>query len=164
MNKIVRHSPGYTLIELLVSLVVISIVFGLGVAGYRDFARRQALSGAAKNIASDLKLAQQKAAAGEKPASGTCSAENLSGYYFRVTNATTYTVSAACGSGENVLKTVNLAANPATTNITIAISQPVLFKVLSQGTNLSSASTLTVTDTKSGRQFGVIISIGGSVE
>ena len=45
---------GYTLIELLVVITISIIIFGVGMAGYRECSRRQALTGILKQTKADL--------------------------------------------------------------------------------------------------------------
>lgn len=76
-----RKRDGFTLIELLVVISISSILFGIGYASYRSYTQRQILMSAGRDIVSGLKTAQNKAAAGEKPASCT-DAQALDGYRF----------------------------------------------------------------------------------
>ncbi len=130
-----NRKSGYTLIELLVGLTIISIVFSIGFAGYRDFSRRQTVVGVTKSIISDLRNAQQLALIGQKP--DTCT--RLSGYTFTAVSSTNYTISANCINGNIEVKNIVLP-----TNITISLGS-IMFKVLGQGTNLSAAYTFTIT-------------------
>ena len=56
---------GYTLIELLVGISIIAIIFGVGFVSYREFSRRQSLTGVTKQLVGDLRLAQQLALTGQ---------------------------------------------------------------------------------------------------
>lgn len=58
---------GFTLIEILVSVAIIFLLTGLTLAGYGAFNKKQTVETAAYQLASDLRLAQQKAISGEKP-------------------------------------------------------------------------------------------------
>lgn len=152
---------GYTLIELLVGISIVSIIFGIGFAGYRDFSRRQALTGVSKQFKADLRLIQQLALTGQKPTGVSC--DTLNSYTFSRTSASTYNLIANCVSSLGVVsspiyKTVNLG-----TDITYTSTNPTFrFKVLGQGTNLTANNVITLTHT-SGTQAILTIGIGGDV-
>jgi prepilin-type N-terminal cleavage/methylation domain-containing protein len=64
---------GFTLVEILVSVSVIGLLLGLGLAQYSRFNRRQIVEQAARNLIQSLRLAQNKALSGEKDcSSGVC--------------------------------------------------------------------------------------------
>lgn len=162
MNTANKNS-GYTLIELLVGLTIISIIFSIGFAGYRDFSRRQAVAGVAKSIQSDLRNAQQLALTGQKPTvdylnnSVTCT--RLSGYSFSRISATNYQIRAHCD---------NLALPTPIKNVVLSSdlslsAGSVKFKVLGQGTDLSAPIIFTVTHT-AGTTGTVTVGIGGDVK
>lgn len=119
---------GYTLIELLIVFSIIGILLGVGIVAYNDFNKRQTLKGAALTLKNDLRAAQNKALAGEKPPGG-CTV--LDGYEVGFT-ATGYSFRAKCSPGPSygTATTVNL---PTGVNLTISPAGSVLFKVLSQG-------------------------------
>jgi len=70
---------GFSLIELLVVISIITLLFGFGMATYNDFNRRQMVSQSAKAIKNNLRLAQSKAMAGEKDCSAGVCGGNVSG-------------------------------------------------------------------------------------
>ena len=61
---------GYTLFELIVSIAIITIVFGLAIAAYNTFNKRERLRQTGLNLKANLRFAQTKALSAEKPASG----------------------------------------------------------------------------------------------
>ena len=160
-------SKGYTLIEILVGLTIISLLFSMGFVSYRDFSRRQALNGAAKTVQGDLRLTQQQALSGQKPDDGNCNTPNLlNGYNFRVDSSSSYAVEAACsgGGGTNVeVKSVDL---PSGVSISTPSPNPILFKVLGQGTNIASGGSAVVTLTQTGVSSPITITItaGGEIK
>ena len=116
---------GFTLIELLVAVSVMGIVFSVGVAQYQEFNRRQIVLQAAQDLKSDLRLAQDKALAGEKP-SGCVT---LEGYRLSFTSEKNYKIEAVCSGGvTSEVKSVDLSGN-----VTGPSGEWVLFKVLAQG-------------------------------
>ena len=150
-----KKLSGYTLIELLVAITVISIVFAIGYASFREFSRRQALTGIVRSVTSDLRLAQQLSLTGEKPETGSCT--TLEGYSF-APNSGNYTVTANCSNADRLIKTVTLESG-------VTISGPtVQFKVLGQGTNLNSTATLTINHSVLGNSVTITVGKGGEVK
>jgi len=160
-----KTAKGYTLIELLIGITIISIVFTVGYASFREFSRRQALTGVTKIVKSDLRQIQQLALTGQKPTSGSC--PKLVGYTFtRLGGGSTYDINASCdisvGASPNIvsrlIKTVPL------TGVTFTMTtSPTLFKVLGQGTNLTAVNTLIFTHTATGTQSTITIGTGGQI-
>lgn len=157
------NSRGYTLVEILVVVSIIGLLFSIGFAGYRDFGRRQELQGVVKQIQGDLRKTQQMALSGVKPDDSRCNnPETLNGYYFRaISSGLAYTIEAYCTGGSVIFgETVNLP-----TGITISISSnPVLFKILGTGTNISLDNVITVTQTATGNSTTVTIGAGGEIK
>lgn len=155
---------GYTLIELLVSMTIIAIVFTIGLVSFRDFSRRQALAGILKSVKADLRLAQQFALTGQKPAD--CDSSNsLSGYSFKITGDYSYDLVANCMNGaasnDVVIKSVDLTVK----QVKISPNQGLVkFKVLGQGTNLTAPLTISLLHDLAGTTGQVIIGIGGEVK
>ncbi len=161
-HKYFRINNGYTLIELLVGLSIVSIIFSVGFAGYRDFSRRQALTGVSKQLKSDLRLAQQLALTGQKPDGVAC--DTLNGYTFNRINSNEYSLVANCTNGGVTLtspeyKRVDLG-DDITLTATVSSFQ---FKSLGQGTNLSAANTLTLTHI-SGNVSVLNVGVGGDIK
>lgn len=150
------NSRGYTLIELLVAISIGIIVFTIGFAGYREFSRRQALTGIVKQIKADLRLAQQLALTGQKPTVGSC--VRLDGYSFTRTSPTSYQLIANCTNANRIVKDITISPN---TTITAGT---VIFKVLGQGTNLTAPLTFTITNSLTGTSGNIIIGIGGDIK
>lgn len=164
----VKHQPlnigrGYTLIEILVSLTILSIIFGFGYVSFRDFSRRQAVAGVAKSINGDLRLTQEMALSGKKPDDAKCAAPNtLRGYFFRVDSAQSYSIGADCTGGSVLTKSVDL---PSDISISTPSPNPILFKVLGQGTNLTSSKTmLTLTQMGTANSTTITISKEGEIK
>ncbi|EKE05833.1 MAG: hypothetical protein ACD_19C00176G0055 [uncultured bacterium] len=147
-----RNSKGYTLIELLVVITISIIVFGVGLAGYREFSRRQALTGILKQVKADLRLAQQLALTGQKPE--TCA--KLIGYTFTATSSN-YKIIASCSGGSVENKSADMPVN------TTISAGSLTFKILGQGTSLSSSLTFTITNSVAGTTGTVIVGTGGDI-
>lgn len=164
MQKLPAYSKpnsAYTFIEILVALTIVGLIFGIGYVSFRDFSRRQALLGTTRNIKGDLRLAQEQAISGEKPSDFRCDSPNtLSGYYFNRVSANSYSLVARCSGGNVVSKEVNLPSD-----ISIAANQnPIVFKVLGQGTDVPQASPAVITLTQAGTSNTATISISSTGE
>lgn len=157
---------AFTLIEILVSMTIVGFLFSFGYASFRDFSRRQALAGVVKQVQGDLRLAQQKALSGEKPAGCTAPppVKTLNAYNFYRSTEDTYKIQADCTVvGVVDVKTVTL---PAGAKILTPSPNPIKFNVLSRGTNIVSGESATITLTQAGvpDQQDVIVTAGGEIK
>ena len=156
---------GYTLVEVLVSLTIVGLLFGFGFASFRDFSRRQQLTGVARSIKGEIRLVQSKASAGEKPDNANCSGTNtLSSYGFQIVNSTSYKVVANCLGGSvdiwDVPKSLpdGISMSPASGTIS--------FKVLGQGTNIAAGGSVVITFTQAGTNNTSLVTVtsGGEIK
>lgn len=85
--------PGFTLVELIVASSISVLLFTFGLAAYRGFGSRQALSQAGASFQTQLRLIQQKAISGEKP---TGCLGTLNKYTVSWSGAGSFEVKAAC--------------------------------------------------------------------
>lgn len=154
-----KNKSAYTLIELIISLTIISLIFTFGYVSFRDFSRRQALLGVTKSITSDLRYAQQLAITGQKPSGVTCT--TLLGYTFTRLTTTTYRIKANCMNVVASTPTIKDITMPL--DITISAGT-VMFKVLGQGTDLSDPLVFTLTNTKANISQTVTIGVGGDIQ
>lgn len=129
---------GFTIVELLVVIVIISMVMAAGSIGYRQFAQRQKIVNLKRQVVGDIRAAQSDAASGRKPAG--CS-DTLEGYAFTVTSPTSYKVYADCTVNDVDIKNVTL---PTGSSISANV-YPVIFRALANGTNLSAGASATIT-------------------
>lgn len=154
-------SQGYTLVELIIGIVIISIVFTIGYAGYRQFSRRQALTGVSQTLIADLRVAQQLALTGQKPLGATCL--KLRGYTFTRVSSSNYKIYATCDNNGSTVnhetKSVDLATGVGLT----ATTNSILFKVLGQGTDLLGSNVLRLTHTGSTSAAQITVGTGGNV-
>lgn len=154
---------GYTLIEVLVGLVIVTLIFSFGYVGFREFARRQTIISAVRSVKGELRLAQEQALAGKKPDHVNCNSPNrLQGYYFRVTSTTTYKIEALCTGG-----TVDIKEETITSPLTISAPSPnpILFKVLGQGTNIPSGdATITITLPATSQATDITVGSTGEIQ
>lgn len=158
----IRHTGAYTLIELLIVITISIIIFSVGIVGYREFSRRQALTGITKQIKADLRLTQQLALTGQKPTedyqgnSVTCS--RLSSYTFTRINSVTYQIIANCTNTNSIIKNIDMPED------TIISAGNIVFKALGQGTSLSSPLTYTITNTQSSTTNTIVVGVGGDIQ
>ena len=153
---------GYTLIELLVAMSIMAILFTLGYASFRDYSRRQVLTSYVQKVKGDLSLAREKAISGQKPDGVECdSPEILSGYNFRVISNESYVIEAVCSNGTKQIKTPVLVEEGLSLNIP---ANPIFFKVLSKGTNLSSDSEIIISQESTGYTSSLFITQSGEIK
>ncbi len=149
---------AYTLIELLIVISITAIVFGVGIAGYREFSRRQALTGILKQVKADLRLAQQLSLSGQKPSDVTC--VKLDSYTF-TSSGPGYQIIATCINPATVTSIVKDVTMPQDTTIS---NGSVKFKILGQGTDLASLLTLTIQNAVSGTSGKILVAVGGAIQ
>lgn len=157
---------GYTLIEILVGLTIVGILFSFGYVSFRDFSRREALSGTSKKVQGDLRFAQSMALAGQKPEppnDAPCTANRLIGYNFKVYATNEYKIEAVCGATAVTVKDVVLSGDVL---ISSPSTNPILFKVLGNGTNIvaGAKTTLTLTQTGTNSTATITITAGGEIK
>lgn len=167
-----KIEKAYTLIELLIVIMIMAVLFTIGYVGYRDYARRQVVAGVVKQIQGDLRLTQQMALSGQKPNEKGCADSTglaLDGVYFGITNnpRPLYRIRAVCGNDPTqvsypILKEVNLPDGISFSGIN---HNPIVFKVLGQGTNITVSETAVITVTQTGtNNVGTIsVSSGGEI-
>jgi prepilin-type N-terminal cleavage/methylation domain-containing protein len=156
----IKNKNGFTLVELLVGVTIIVILFSIGLASYRNFARRQELQGYIKTLTSDLRSAQQLALSGQKPDPSIGLCDRLNGYSFFRSGSDSYQIRANCSEGERIVKTVDL---PTTIVISSTVSTT-RFKVLGLGTDLVSDNIITLSSTATGNSADVTIGVGGEIK
>jgi prepilin-type N-terminal cleavage/methylation domain-containing protein len=149
-----KSCPGFTLIELLVVISIISALFSIGLAQYNKFNRRQILVKAKDQLISDLRLAQSKSLAAEKPAA--CGTTPLSGHKLKFIDNQNYKIVAVCGNEVDLKTDIALPAG--------VTKQPgldeVFFRVLSQG----SPTDVTLTLFGFGEKQTITITTAGEIK
>ena len=161
MRKNCRNIGGFTLIELMVSMTIMAIVTGIGMAGYNSFNRKQQLNRGADLIATELRSLQKRADSGQFPTDGsTCNALEE----YRATIATNVVrLSYHCDSGANtgIIGTVPLHSD-------VRVDNGIHSFYTAQGSGLNSYSGPgSITVTHSSLPVGVfrtiVISDSGSI-
>ena len=167
MKKTIRcASKGYTLIEILVALTIVGLLFGFGFVSFRDFARRQTISGAADSLRGDIRLTQSDAISGVKPDDINCNSPYvLLAYNFNIISSSEYRIDAVC-SGPSANVVVKDVVIPSDISISTPSPNPIQFKVLGQGTNIASGSNATINFTQTGTTNTAIVSVssGGEIQ
>jgi len=156
-----EREKGYTLIEILVTLVIIGILFGVGFLNFREFSRKQSLVSLSRKVKGDLALARESAVSGKKPSDPSCTSPNsLTGYNFRVTDSLNYVLEAVCSGGTVEVKSVDLSEE---LTIEEPSPNPIFFKVLSKGTNLSSEATITLNQLNTNYSLNIYVTQTGEI-
>lgn len=130
-----KSCPGFTLIELLVMITIITLLFSIGLAQYNRFNRRQILTKAKDELVSNLRLAQSKSLAAEKPVECT---DAITGHKVKFISNQNYKIVAVCGD-EVDLKTDIVLPTEVTKQ---AGPDEIFFRVLSQGSPTDATITL----------------------
>lgn len=162
-NKFFTFS-GYTLIEVLVAISILSLLFLAGMASYREFSRRQALVSVVRQVKADLRLTQQYAIASKKPAGCTV----LDGYYFRVVPSDRYRISYYCDPTATLEKEVVLPSGITISGLApnLTPSNTIWFKTLGDGTNIPTvpgSTVITITQTTTSESLTVTVTSGGEI-
>lgn len=156
---------AYTLIELLVVMSIMGIIFGVGIAKYNDFNRRQIVTQAALELKSNLRLIQNKASSGEKDP--TCSSA-LEGWYISF-GVNSYRFYGRCDGGEFSQKEVSLVTKHITISSSRALPSIIRFKSLGQGSEhglgaqAQDSTTITLAYLGSGFSQQVFVSKTGEI-
>ena len=150
MNK------GFTIIELIVSISIILVLTGLGIASYRNYSDREVAKQEISTLKSNLRLAQSKAAAGQKPIRNSCS--SFVGYTVSFT-LSSYTITPNCANGLAIDEALTVTL-PASVTFVSPYSS-FTFYPLSGGTSLSNDLTLEMTSL--GNTYGITVTPSGLI-
>lgn len=144
---------GFTLIELIVVAGIISLLTGIGVASYNSFNENQRVEQAAKQLVSNLRLAQSNTVSGLK-AEG-CGEQTLIGWE---ANLGTNKYYGKCGSLTFPSSPKSLVEG----DFNLSPTSTILFKPLIGDTNLP--SDLEITLSSGGISRTVNVSVGGEIK
>lgn len=147
---------GFTMIELLISVVIGGILLNALLASYRGIGKKQTVKQAGISFQTDLKSYQQKALTGTKPVECDAS-ETLIGYKIEYIDSRSYRVKALCSVSEIELGVVNL---PETVSFSSAFNPGVIvFPVL----NPAVIGSQTIELTNSAYQYEVVLEPSGVI-
>lgn len=146
-------TKGFTLIEILVSLAVITTITGLVLVNYNNFNQVERMRQAGRNLRNDMRSIQAKASSGVKPVGVTCT--RLEGYQINF-QTNSYNYQPVCTEG---------LVNPV---ITVALPSGVAFYPvpLSQKFNILTGTTdndAIVTVSTLGKKYHVQVSKSGDI-
>lgn len=124
------------------------------------------MAGTLRSLKGDLRLAQEYSLIGKKPEGTNCDDDVLNGYRFFVFSSTRYIIRAYCSgaSGQVNVKIVDLPSDITISNAPPNPINPITFKALGQGTNLSADTTIRLTQTSTGKTNDVIVTKGGEIK
>ncbi|MFC1649735.1 Tfp pilus assembly protein FimT/FimU [Patescibacteria group bacterium] len=154
-----RLQYGFTFIEILVAMGIMIMVFTLGVGSYREFARRQQINSASRDIKADLRHAQQEAIVGKKPNHIDCSNSDLIGYRVHYIDNTSYEIIADCVDGPVSVKTKQYSPD---SDIEISPFPDFTFNALAKG--VSSSQTIQITQVSVGVSRDIQIDQYGEIK
>jgi prepilin-type N-terminal cleavage/methylation domain-containing protein len=148
---------GFTLVEVLVVMGLLSMTVGLVVSNYQRTSKRQAVDGAAQTLRQAFIDARSNALAGKKD-EATCSVYNyaLDGWWVNVNTTAspvTYSVYGSCG-GLQFPSPVVEQSLPAGVTVTAGVSQ-ILFRPLNRGTDLAASTNFVVSSSDGSYTFSV---------
>lgn len=156
----IRNS-GFTLVELLITVFIISSMFAFGYANYRQYSQRQAHIALARQIEGDLILARNYANSGKKTAS--CSTSTLNGYEFVWDGVATYSIYAVCDGSPTGDAVISHTIDTTNYKLDTCSSGDFMFKTLGNGTDLSSDCTITLRQEALGRDLHINVSKSGGI-
>lgn len=146
-----RLERGFTLLELLVSVTIMMLIVGGGIASYITFNERQQLAAAAKELQGYFRSAQSRARANEVPDGCT----SLQGYSVQVNqDDSEVRLVAECASGD-IERATYVLSGTATPNSAINVS----FATLKGG--VTGAQTITLS--QGSRSYSFKVTAGGEI-
>lgn len=149
-----RHQAGYSLIELLIAIGILTLVVGGGIAAFITFNDRQALVGAAKQMVTYLRSAQSKARVGDTPSG----CDRLQAYRVTVTETSNVVLlEAVCENGDFTRNTFLLPQG-----ITHNNDGMVEFRGLQGGA--SGDSNFDIISAATGQVYRVQVTAGGEIK
>lgn len=159
INK--KNQKGFTLIELIVVIVLITVLVGIAIPSFLTFNNSQALQTAALGVETTLQQAKSEAESEVNPCKSF--PLSLTGYQVSITSATTYELDVVCtNTSTNTRTTTKVSSQilPSGTKFGSS-SQTFLFNVLQGG--VTSTSNTIVIKGLSGTQTVTIDQLGNIV-
>ncbi len=150
---------GYTLVELLIVIVIISILTGASIVGYQNYNDRQTLKQGASDFVNILRSAQQKVLNGEK-LYPFCQYSILQNWHVTRTSLTRYQIEGLCDTTNFGIIQYNLSSGLQFNN---AYATSVSFLTLGQGIQGGSPVTFRIENTNLNKYIDITISGSGEI-
>lgn len=134
-----QSTAGFTLLELLIVISVTMALFGIAVASFNTYNKKERVRQAALNLKSDLRFAQTRAISAEKPDSSCTTFIGM-----RITfTSSGYTIRHQCsegfvGAGDSITFPAGITFSPQPTDYT--------YMVLTRRASLASDQTIVITN------------------
>lgn len=158
MSQSLPHfKPGFTLIELMVSVTLISLLVSFGISAYTKSQQRQVIRTATAQLADSLDSLHQQALIGKRP--DTCTGA-FQGYLVETDpNTNQFTATAQCALTNSAEETITI------NNLTFVNNDIFTFAPLTGGIDMGGATNLNLDylDVE-GTTHRFILSRGGSIE
>lgn len=140
---------GYTLVEILIGLTILTLLFVGGYTAYRDFTRRQIIINTAEELKANISQARVKALTAERPdvLGGECG--TFLGYV-AVFSPSSYVIKPDCdptdpGPLSSYYKTYSLPPGVSVSVSNAGVANQILFKPLGAGTDVVNENGATIT-------------------
>lgn len=147
---------GFTLIEVMVSVAIMLVVASVGLGMAARSSSKQRLNLEVEKLKVMINQARSYALTGKKI---SCVAA-LSGWQVRLA-VNSYQLEEKCGASNFVRSTTNITSG--VTISTLPSPNPILFKVLGQGTNISGQTTITLS-VAGASPVNILVSDTGEIE
>jgi prepilin-type N-terminal cleavage/methylation domain-containing protein len=155
-----ERERAFTLIEVIVVMGISALLLGLVVAGQREFSRRKVVDNEAVTIAANLRQIQSLSTTGVKPQHPTpnfwyCTNDGRLDGYSVTFSATGYSVNAICTSPTSPPRNVLIDTYTYSNGVTARRypSQPIIFKTIGRGTNLTTTQTVGICANNYGQEI-----------
>ncbi|MGD8744396.1 MAG: prepilin-type N-terminal cleavage/methylation domain-containing protein [Candidatus Woesebacteria bacterium] len=155
-----KEKHGFTFVELLIVIVIMTTLFGVGYANYRDFARRERLQRAAKKVEGEIQYTKQLALTAKKPVHSNCSGDEiLLSYEFDVQGPSQYRISANCSGGDYIEKQEAIGEG---IHIENPSGQEIKFRVLGKGSSISEGEVVPIIITSTETDDVIVVDVNSN--
>lgn len=135
MRLFQRQLPGFTLIELIITVAITALVVGGSIAGFVSFTDRQEVLNSAQRVQQMMRNAQSKARVREKPNDANCVTLDRYRVYFNGSN--TFNLRPGClNASDTLINSAVIATILLPTDVTVspAPARWIDFHTLEEGT------------------------------
>ncbi len=133
-----NQRSGYTLLEILIVVSIISMFTALSIGYYRNFDDQRKLDGDTKQVIDVLNLAANRANSGDLNPNPIC--PDFQGYAVTIGTSNTYSLQFNCGNVYTAIQNYRLDSGLCF----VEVGTNVLFKPLTAGTNLLRSTGITI--------------------